>query len=523
MADSVNTGVTNPTFLMDEEGSQVSKATTEKNVGSSGVGGSGERSNLTKEEKMMKMSMIKNIVIISLAFTFLFTSYNTTAGLQSSLNKAAGTAGLTATYVTMVLSCCFLPSLVLQVLKEKCTMVVSMLCYSGYIAAQFYPRIYTLVPTAAILGIGAAPLWAAKCTYLTKVGTLYAQLTGEDNGVVITRFFGIFFLFFQSTNIWGNIISSTVLSIGVEKNDVPDEAALLTCGYNFCISESGESSASLTNVTSSINDTPTESELPSSWKIYTITSVFLACTFLSSLTTLFFVDPVTKFTHKEDQDTKRESVSQLVVSTFNHMRHPYQLLVIPLTIYSGLEQQFLTADYTAAYVTCALGVHMVGYVLISLGVSAAFFSVALTPLVKVVGRVPIFTFAFLINASLVVTFTYWKPHPDHMPWFFVISALWGAADAVWQTQINALYGVIFPGQSEAAFSNYRLWESIGFTIAYVCSTALCVSAKMTMLVVFMVAGILGYYVVEVLEKMGGLRRDTQGRVVPIDKLLIGNN
>ena len=47
--------------------------------------------------------------------------------------------------------------------------VLSMLCYSTYIGAQFYPEFYTLIPGAVILGMGAAPMWSAKCTYLTQV------------------------------------------------------------------------------------------------------------------------------------------------------------------------------------------------------------------------------------------------------------------------------------------------------------------------------------------------------------------
>lgn len=36
--------------------------------------------------------------------------------------------------------------------------------------------------------------------------------------------------------------------------------------------------------------------------------------------------------------------------------------------------------------------------------------------------------------------------------------------------ISALYGVIFKSNEEAAFSNYRLWESMGFLIAYLLQT-----------------------------------------------------
>ena len=39
-----------------------------------------------KEKKAMKFSILKNVVIISVAFTFLFTAYNASANLQSSLN-----------------------------------------------------------------------------------------------------------------------------------------------------------------------------------------------------------------------------------------------------------------------------------------------------------------------------------------------------------------------------------------------------------------------------------------------------
>ena len=34
----------------------------------------------------------------------------------------------------------------------------------------------------------------------------------------------------------------------------------------------------------------------------------------------------------------------------------------------------------------------------------------------------------------------------------------------------ALYGVLFENDEEAAFSNYRLWESAGFIIAFILQT-----------------------------------------------------
>ena len=38
---------------------------------------------------------------------------------------------------------------------------------------------------------------------------------------------------------------------------------------------------------------------------------------------------------------------QLLVATFRHMRHRNQILVIPITIWSGIEQGFFNAAFTA--------------------------------------------------------------------------------------------------------------------------------------------------------------------------------
>ena len=110
---------------------------------------------------------------------------------------------------SMILSSMFLPSIMIKKLKVKWTLVISIFCYSLNIAAQFYPEFYTLIPTAFILGLGAAPLWAAKCTYLTQVAHRFAGLDGVDPEPVVVKFFGIFFFFFQCNSIIGNIISTT--------------------------------------------------------------------------------------------------------------------------------------------------------------------------------------------------------------------------------------------------------------------------------------------------------------------------
>merc|ERR1711953_1571906 len=183
----------------------------------------GTSSTLTEEERKREKRIIyKNVLLIPFSFLLLFVAFESMAKLQSSINAVdnLGTWSTTSVYISLILSCMFLPSLLIKYLKVKWTLVVCIFCYSTYMAAQFYPEFYTLIPTAFILGLGAAPMWSAKCTYLTQVAHRFAALDGTDAEQVVVKFFGIFFFFFQCNSIIGNIISTAVLSSG--KNETAD-------------------------------------------------------------------------------------------------------------------------------------------------------------------------------------------------------------------------------------------------------------------------------------------------------------
>ena len=70
--------------------------------------------------------------------------------------------------------------------------------------------------------------------------------------------------------------------------------------------------------------------------------------------------------------------------------------------------------------------------------------------------------------------------------------------------VSALYGSLFPMESEAAFANYRLWKSIGFIMAFSYSSQFCTSTKLYILTAFLVVGIFMYGVIEwrVKSKLG---------------------
>lgn len=65
--------------------------------------------------------------------------------------------------------------------------------------------------------------------------------------------------------------------------------------------------------------------------------------------------------------------------------------------------------------------------------------------------------------------------------------------------LQALYGVLFLEHKEAAFANYRLWESVGFVIAFAYANFICIKIKLIILLIVLLTGMILYGVVEYLE------------------------
>ncbi|XP_077503852.1 protein unc-93 homolog A-like [Amblyomma americanum] len=425
-----------------------------------------------------KKQIVRNLLVVSLSFLLLFTAYQSMQNLQSSLNPEAGlgTASLASIYFALVVSCMFVPSYMIRRLGLKYTMVTSVTMYMLYFVANMEPSWYTMLPASLVLGTGGAPLWTSKCAYLAYLAQEYADLAGAlDSAPFVAGFFGIFFMLFQTTQIWGNLIAFIVLR---PPNVTAVAADIELCGASFHPTQD----LAVLNQTNlgAVNRV----------QRYTLSGVYTCCVLSSIVLLVAFLGPV----RKEVPDPNPPM--QLLVETMNHMRHGYQQLIIPLTIYSGMQQAFFSGDFTQAYISCAWGVQFVGFVMISYGLADACCSMTFGFLVKRVGRVPIVLLAALLNAGVMILMLTWRPRPSEAYNFFVIALLWGAADASWQTQINAFYGIIFSEAREAAFANYRLWESMGFIVMFAIQSQLRVYVKVAVLMVWLALGILGYLVIE---------------------------
>lgn len=298
---------------------------------------------LAKPPLMSKGRILKNLIILCLGYFFLFSSYQALANLQSTLNSEddLGVVSQSVIYAALIFSSLFLPKLIIRKFGCKITLVLCTLTYAPYIAANFYPAMETLVPASILIGLGAAPLWSAKCTYLNEISVLYAGQTSDTADVVTARFFGIFFMVFQNTQIWGNLVSFFVLR--PSKDEVVDEAPLnYTSLIKSILNDSSETSPSEVvcgaDFCSGINENLIP---PSNEKRYMLIGIYLALTILAALTTAFFLDPI-----KQKKEDDGESLIAKVAATLKHLKKPEQILLVPITIFSGIEQAFILGDFS---------------------------------------------------------------------------------------------------------------------------------------------------------------------------------
>ncbi|KAM8713392.1 hypothetical protein ACLKA7_013670 [Drosophila subpalustris] len=443
----------------------------------------------------------KNVVVIGLAFMIHFTAFHGTSNLQSSVNadKALGTTTLAVIYGSLILSNIFLPMTVISWFGCRLTMALALFAYMPYIAAQFYPRFETLIPAALMVGFGGGPLWCSKCTYLSTVSEALTQVRGSNSrkDVNTVKFFGLFFIFYQMAQVWGNLISSSVLTLSAAESTSPANESLAVddldleasisrvgelCGARFCPGIGAEVNPNLVP--------------PAPEQIRLLNSIFLTCMAGAVVMMIFGVSSLKRYGVKRGDTGDGISGLKLLTVTINLLRKRRQMLMLPITMFIGLEEAFLAVDFTRSFVACGWGISKIGFAMICFGVANAIAAGIAGALVERIGRVTLAAICAVLNLCLLTYMYSWEAREGDYLSYCAFAAIWGICDGVWLVVVNAFYGILFPNHLIAAYSNFRLWESTGSVIGYVISSQLCTSTKLIILMSVMLVGCVGYGLIE---------------------------
>ena len=270
---------------------------------------------------------VRNVVILSLSFTSVFTAYLALQNLQSSLNQEEGLGiiSLSCLYAFIILSSMLAPT-ILKLVGIKVSLIVSWVSHCLYTISNFYPTFWTLIPTSVLLGLISGPMWTSQSVYISTNSYSLAERTGKDVHAVLSRMNGIFFTLYELTQITGNLISSLVLNQGndSENNTLTDNITAV-CGPNDC----------------PLAANATKIEEPESKVVYILLSIFLVFDIIGLVLTVALIPPPAKSKWSIEASTKES-----VVACVSVLQDTNLFMLVPFIGIMAMEQAVLWTDFT---------------------------------------------------------------------------------------------------------------------------------------------------------------------------------
>ncbi|KAL3207043.1 hypothetical protein MRX96_010366 [Rhipicephalus microplus] len=435
------------------------------------------------DPRLRKQRLRRNLLVVSASSFLVNSAFLSLSHLQASMlniESGLGTVSLSAISSSFVLSCMFLAPFFISVAGLKVTIGACTLLYTPYFIANFYPQWVTVLPTSFVLGFGAGPLCTANYAYVAELATQYAGLNHQNSDAAFGHFFGVFLMFSQLSQVFGNLLSYVIIQAGNttgESTVVNQEASSdkrSTCGVNFCPQ----------------SPLPTNMTAPTATSRFQLCVVYTAFGWIAALVVFLLLDPLERKMQRHDKASL-----QLLMLTVRHMKNPYQMFIIPLTIFSGLEISFIADDFTKAFITCTWGVNYVGLFLVSLGASGALFSLSFGWLVHITGRPQMVLLGAVVNVAMIILMLSYETGYILVV-LLVASGVWGIADAAWTTHLISFYAVAFRQNPEAAFASCHLWRSVGTIASLSYSSVVCTDVKLYILLCALTVGVAGYFAVD---------------------------
>ena len=96
---------------------------------------------------------------------------------------------------------------------------------------------------------------------------------------------------------------------------------------------------------------------------------------------------------------------------------------------------YILTSLFQSYVSCALGVQMVGYVMICCSLSSTVFSPLIGHLTAYAGARSLILAAVVANAVLLIYMLLWQPDEDSLGMILAVSGGWAVVRTVWRIQL----------------------------------------------------------------------------------------
>lgn len=105
--------------------------------------------------------------------------------------------------------------------------------------------------------------------------------------------------------------------------------------------------------------------------------------------------------------------------------------------------------------------------------------------------------AFLVFWLIYLHYNPLDSVKHHRYLLFILVGIWSIGDAVMNTLTSALISTIWTNQSEAAFGNFKLWQSAGYVFIFVAGVWLGFEAFNIIMIGLVAASALGVLILDI--------------------------
>lgn len=259
----------------------------------------------------------KSFAFLCVSFQLIFASFLSLQALQSSFNDVLGLISLAVVYIFFMVSCLLSPFVIL-VIGPRYVISACYLCHCIYIATNYYPSYYTLIPGSMVLGCASGPLWVAASVYMVGLAKEVARILQKEAAKYVSIFVGIFFLGFFLAAPVGNAIASAIL---------------LPVAGGLSAPEGRGGNASNSSLCMALNSSQEERD----WPFYLLLSIYLLFDVSAFVMSLFGLVRISK--SATNMKTCSNVLKQLRVSLSCVGRMLFNwrfLLLAPVCGYSGI-------------------------------------------------------------------------------------------------------------------------------------------------------------------------------------------
>ncbi len=135
----------------------------------------------------------------------------------------------------------------------------------------------------------------------------------------------------------------------------------------------------------------------------------------------------------------------------------------------------------------------IGLVMTVFGIFNASGAFILGKLSDVIGRKTIIYFGSLCTLFCAISIRVSESTLPHA-WLFVVAAVWGLADAAWNTVLSALLSATFPDQITEAYSTLRLFQHVAVAISFYTGDRSYLNLKLDILLGLILIGLICFQI-----------------------------